>query len=186
MDWFLQPFTTTLPSYIRDMTTSINRLRRLPLLLPETLLVKLDVASLYTNIPHEEGITACKKFLDLQDPLVPSTADLCHLVRLILTMNSFSFNGNYYLQIHVTAMGTLMPPSFANLFLGKLEREFLLTQNTKPRVWWRFIDDIFTIWTHGEQSLLKFIESLHRHHPTIKFTATWSTEKVTFLDTMSI
>ena len=29
----------------------------------------------------------------------------------------------------------------------------------------------------------KFIESLNHLHPTIKFTATWSTESVTFLDT---
>ena len=183
VDWFLQPFTTVLPSYIRDTTDFINRLRRLPLLPPGTLLVTLDVSSLYTNIPHEEGITACEKFLNLRDHLVPSTADLCHLIRLILTMNSFSFNGNYYLQIHGTAMGTRMAPSFANLFMGKLEREFLLTQDVKPREWWRFIDDIFAIWTHGESLLRHFIESLNRHHPTIKFTANWSAQAVTFLDT---
>ena len=119
----------------------------------------------------------------MRDHLVPSTADLCHLIRLILTMNSFSFNENYYLQIHGTAMGTRMAPSFANLFMGRLEREFLLTQNVKPREWWRFIDDIFAIWTHGELILRHFIESLNCHHPTIKFTATWSAEKITFLDT---
>ena len=98
-------------------------------------------------------------------------------------MNCFLFNENYYLQVHGTAMGTRMAPSYANLFMGKLEREFLLTQDLKPRVWWRFIDDIFAIWTHGEQSLNRFIESLNRHHPTIKFTTNWSAEKVTFLDT---
>ena len=81
-------------------------------------------------------------------------------------------------------MGTRMAPSYANLFMGKLEREFLLTQDLKPRVWWRFIDDIFAVWTHGEQWLLQFIESLNHHHTTIKLTANWSAEKVTFLDTM--
>ena len=59
----------------------------------------------------------------------------------------------------------------------------LLTQDLKPRVWWRFIDDIFAIWAHGKQSLIRFIESLNRHHTTIKFTATWSAEKATFLHT---
>ena len=135
---------------------------------------------IYVNYSGSACITACKEFLDLRDPLVPSMADLCHLIRLILTMNSFSFNENYYLQIHGTAMGTQMVPSFANLFMGKLEREFVLTQSTKPQVWWRFSDDIFAIWTHGKQSLRKFIESLNHYHPTIKFTGTWSAEKVTF------
>ena len=80
-------------------------------------------------------------------------------------------------------MGTRMAPSYANLFMAKLEQEFLLTQNNKPRVWWRFIHGIFAIWTHGEVILNTFIESLNRHHSTIKFTATWSTESVTILDT---
>ena len=83
---------------------------------------------------------------------------------------------------YVTAMGTCIAPSYANLFMGKLEHEFLLTQNINPRVWWRFINDVFAIWTHGVQSLRSFTESLNCHYPPIKFTAIWSTEKVTFLD----
>ena len=67
--------------------------------------------------------------------------------------------------------------------MGKLERKFLRTQDIEPRVWWRFKDDIFAIWTHEKQVLSRFIESLNRHHPTIKFTATWSAEQVTLLDT---
>ena len=42
---------------------------------------------------------------------------------------------------------------------------------------------MFSIWMHGESSLQNFIESLNHHHPTIKFTATWSVQKFTFLDT---
>ena len=76
-----------------------------------------------------------------------------------------------------------MAPSYANLFMGKLQREFLRTQDIEPRVWWRFVDDIFAIWTHGEQALCRFIESLNRYHPTIKFNAAWSAEQVMFLDT---
>ena len=51
------------------------------------------------------------------------------------------------------------------------------------RVWWRYIDDIFAIWTHGVPSLRVFIKNLNRHHPTIKFTAFWSAKEVTFLNT---
>ena len=72
---------------------------------------------------------------------------------------------------------------YANLFWGKLEREFLETRNKLPRVWWRYIDDIFAIWTHGKPTLRTFIENINCHHPSIKFTAFWSTEGVTFLDT---
>ena len=71
---------------------------------------------------------------------------------------------------------------YTNLFMGKLEREFLQTQDKIPRMWWRYIDDIFAILAHGELSLQVFIENLNRHDPTIKFTASWLASEVTFLD----
>ena len=80
-------------------------------------------------------------------------------------------------------MGTRMAPSYANLFMGKFEREFLRTQTALPLVWWRFIDDVFAIWTHGELLLQMFLGELDHHHTSIKFTANWSTEEVSFLDT---
>ena len=49
-------------------------------------------------------------------------------------------------------------------------------------VWWRYIDDIFFIWEHGEESLKNFIENLNSFHSTIKFTAEKSKKSVNFLD----
>ena len=88
-----------------------------------------------------------------------------------------------YLQVHGTTMGTRTAPSYANLFMGKLERELLQTQEKIPRVWWRCIDDTFTIWDHGEPALRVFIKNINRDQPTIKFTALWLAEEVTFLNT---
>ena len=44
----------------------------------------------------------------------------------------------------------------------------------QPLVWWRYIDDIFMIWEHGEEELQNFLETLNCYHPTIKFTAEYS------------
>ena len=77
-------------------------------------------------------------------------------------------------------MRTCMAPSNANLFMGKFESEFLRTQTVLPLVWWRFIDDMFAIWTQGKPTLLEFLRELHLHHTSIKFTMNWSTEKLTF------
>ena len=44
---------------------------------------------------------------------------------MILTMNNFTFNDKNYLQIHGTAMGTRMAPSYAKLFLAKFETDAL-------------------------------------------------------------
>ncbi|KAJ8017586.1 hypothetical protein HOLleu_44904 [Holothuria leucospilota] len=80
-------------------------------------------------------------------------------------------------------MGTKMAPSFANLFMGNLEKEFLSRQILKPQIWLRFIDDIFMIWPHGEDSLKIFVENINSFHSTIKFTADSSRVSVHFLDT---
>ena len=63
-------------------------------------MVTPDVSFLYTNVPHEEGIKVCEEFLNIQELLVPSTADLCHLVWLIVTINCILLNENHYLEVH--------------------------------------------------------------------------------------
>ena len=50
-------------------------------------------------------------------------------------------------------------------------------------IWWRYIDDIFFIWEHGEESYRSdFIDQVNLFHPTIKFTAEYFKEEVKFLD----
>jgi hypothetical protein len=44
---------------------------------------------------------------------------------MVLKKNNFIFNGDQYLQINGTAMGTKMAPSYANIFMGKLEKQLL-------------------------------------------------------------
>ena len=55
-------------------------------------------------------------------------------------------------------MGTRMAPSYANLFLGKFERDALLNSPHQPYLWLRFIDDIFMIWTAGLEKLEIFVD----------------------------
>ena len=148
---------------------------------PESFLLMLHVSSFHTNTPHVGGIVACEEALNSTVSPVPPTADLCHLMWLISSMNSFTCNQRYYLEIQSSAMGTHMDPSYASLVMGKLEQEFLQTQNVKLWVWWRYIDDIFAIWTHGEPSLRTFLGNLNHHHPAIKYTVSWSAKEVMFL-----
>ena len=49
-------------------------------------------------------------------------------------------------------------------------------------IWWRYIDNIFFNWEHGEESLEKFLSKLNSIHPTITFTAEYSEKKSNFLD----
>ena len=51
---------------------------------------------------------------------------------------------------------------------------------------YRFIDHIFAIWKHGQDSLDLFLQQINLLHPTIKFTAETSMDGVNFLDTTVI
>ena len=79
-------------------------------------------------------------------------------------------------------MGTKMAPAFANVFMGDFERKALNNSFDKPYIWWRYIDDIFLIWTLGEEKLDKFITNLNSLHQTVKFTSERPTTSIPFLD----
>ena len=160
VDSHLNLLVPKLPSYIKDTTHFLKKLDDLKELPPGSLLVTLDVSSLCTNIPHNEGIEACRKALNSSGHLSHSylkTESICDLMRMILTMNNFEFDNNYYIQLRWTAIGTRMAPAYANLFMGDLERKLLAQSPLKPFIWWRYIDDIFMVWTHGEEKLNEFI-----------------------------
>ncbi len=91
----------------------------------------MDVKSLYTVIPHHDGLMVLKFFLDKHPVQEPSTSVLVWLAELVLTLNNFSFDGEHYKQISGVAMGTKMGPNYANLFVGFVEKQ-ISEQHTDP------------------------------------------------------
>ena len=45
--------------------------------------------------------------------------------------------------------------------MADLEEKILEDNELQSRIWWKYIDDIFFIWKHGEDSLKQFIETLN-------------------------
>ena len=68
--------------------------------------------------------------------------------------------------------------------MAELEEEILRKAEFKPYLWWRYIDDIFFLWEHGEEKLKSFIDNINKMHLTIKFTPDWSKTSKNFLDVM--
>ena len=149
------------------------------------ILVAMDVSSLYTNIPQEEGIEiVCKAYETFHnnDPPIP-THYLRELLGVILTENSFEFIEKNYLQTHGVAMGTKTEVSFANIFMAEIETNLMQQNNIKPREWKRYIDDVFYLWDCNRNEVERFIEQANTFHPT-KFAAKISENEIIFLDTV--
>jgi len=132
VDYWLQPIMKAQPSYLKNSTQLINELRELNVK-PNTILVTIDVKSLYACIPHSDGIKACLEALTEFKENCPSLPDpnvLTKLLEVVLTMNTFEFNNVCYQQLQGCAMGTTLAPAYANIFMGKLEKEFLSQATT--------------------------------------------------------
>lgn len=108
----------------------------------------------------------------------------CHtlqtLLKLVLELIKFEFNRKHFVQVNDTSMGTKVDPNYANIFMGILESEFLKICALKRMFYRRFIDDVFLMWSHGEEELLKFISQFNAVHPTISFSRTHSASVITF------
>ena len=162
LDTFLKFQAKKGKSYLQDTKDFLMKLNDIKSLPENSILVTMDVASLYTNIDHEEGAEACYQAMEnRKNAKIPSSL-LKKLILLVLKSNVFRFNKQLYKQIKGTAMGTPMAVNYANLFLDKLETEMLREYEKKtklrPLIWMRYIDDIFFIWTNGEDTLTDFIK----------------------------
>ena len=185
LDSVLQPLVQALPTFVKDTTHALKLIDNInsDSTFTAKTLFTLDVASLYTSIPHEDGLKALAFFLNKRPNQEPSTATLTRLAELVLTMNTFSFNDEVFTQLSGVAMGTKMGPSYACLFMGHLEHEICSQyQGPMPEVYKRYIDDGIGATALSEATLLDFISFINDFHPTIKFTHTISSNTVTFLD----
>ena len=192
MDDQLAPLVQKLPSYLQDdnhFLRKLNEINETHTLPPDTILATWDVKSLYTSIPAEGGVAACRRQLETSGKSSAVINVIIKFLNLILHNNIFRFANGFFLQKIGTAMGTRMAPNYANLFMGDLEGEILQNYPLKPLVWYRYIDDIFFIWTHGREELNKFLQYANNNRHGMIFETTEesiSTEQVPFLDVLVI
>ena len=112
----------------------------------------MNVRSLYTSIPNNEGIAATKKRYDSYIHKTTPTKIITIFLALIFTLNNFVFNSKFYLQIKGCAMGTICAPAYANIFMAEFEQKYVYPLiKGKQILFLRYIDDIFTVWTKFEK-----------------------------------
>ena len=135
-----------------------------------------------SSIPHELGLKTLEEALEKRESKQISTDDLIKLTKFVFQNNYFEFNREVKQQISGTAIGNKFAPPYACIFMDQVESEFLKTQQHQPLVWFRYIDDIFFIWTHDQEKLEEFLDNFNKFHPNLRFTHEYSRKNVTFLD----
>ena len=183
ISWFCdmsaKNYVPRISSYVQDTSDllrffeELNDSKRLPNTAKP---FSIDIKSMYTNIPIEEGILAFQELLNSRNDTEKAkfpTDFVVELLTLVLKSNIFEFNNELWIQILGTAMGTRVAPTFANIFMAKLEK---LMQDSCPShirkhifAWKRYIDDILIIFTGSYEEFDDLMRHLNSVHKTIKF-----------------
>ncbi|CAG2208988.1 unnamed protein product [Mytilus edulis] len=94
IDLVIKHLCPSIPSYIKDDMEFLNHI---PVIVPEeTLLTSFDVTSLYTNIPHDLGLTAVKYWIEEKRDEIDSrfeTNFILEATKIVLEENTFYFDG---------------------------------------------------------------------------------------------
>ncbi len=82
-------------------------------------------------------------------------------------------------------MGSPLSPVLANLFMIYFEKKIIDTFSLKPKIWLRYMDDIFVIWSYGIDELNNFLSHMNSLHPNIDFTIELeNNQSLPFLDVL--
>lgn len=142
IDWFLNPISQKHDSYLKDTYDFIDKIKTI-ILEDKDFLFTIDTDSLYTNISSELGLRAVEQtFRKYPDSNRPDS-HILQLLEINLSRNDFEFNDQIYLQVQGTAMGKKFAPAYANIYTAGTS--LLKKCKYKPRVYYRYLDDIFGV-----------------------------------------
>ena len=192
VDSFLKPIARKCSSYVRDTTHFLNRLRSLKGIPNDALMAVMDVHGLYNNIDQEEGVEACFNALEKRKKKNVPLETIKTLILFILKNSVFRFSNTFYQQIMGTIMGSPIAPNFANLFMSEVEMRLINDYETKSGlrslIWLRYIDNIFFLWSHDQESLDDFISFICSYSKsrnmksTFDYDVRYSQDEVDFLN----
>ena len=127
------------------------------------------MVGLYPSAQNLAGLEAVRRALDKRKTHKVTTGKLVKMVEFSLKNNYFQFSDKEYQQISGTPIGTKFSPPDTGIFMDQVERNFQQTQKFQLLVLFRHIDNIFVIWTHGENILKNFMLQFNNFNPNIKF-----------------
>jgi hypothetical protein len=181
IDYHLKPLSVRHFSYLKDTYDFVSKIRgqRVP---AGCLLVTGDVTALYTNMTIDRMMDVTRGAFARYPVAGRPDARLLELLDLTLRSNDFVFNGEVFLQVCGIAMGKDYAPSEANLYLEKFDDD-AVGYEIVPLLYFRFLDDVFFVWTGTVEQLKSFEAYLNTLIPGIKITLNWSPVSVDFLDT---
>ena len=161
VDIQLEPIVNNIKSHIKDTIDFINKIETIQNIPKDTILVTMDVKSLFTQIPHTEGINAVARAIENAKNTNISNRVTLKLLSLTLHLNNFEFNGKHYLQKKGSSMGSKSSCRYADIFMDDFETKYIYPHiSGKHLAYYRFVDDIFIVWNDSKENLITFLKDI--------------------------
>ena len=138
---------------------------------PESVLVSFDIINMFHSIDNKMGINSVKKFLDERVCKDPPTQCVTEALELCLNCKNSVFHNTNYIQTDGTAQGPHMSCSYSDIAMAGHDSKALM-YDFPPKVWKRFRDDVFVVWTHGTAKLPSSLDYLNNIDDTGKIIFT--------------
>ena len=167
----LKPLVGKSPHHINSTQDFVEQVKHITLA-PGECLSSYDVSALFISVPVDPALNTIKDLLEkdqtLKERTVLAVSDIILLLEFCLKNTYFSFQCQFYEQVEGAAMGSLVSPIVANLYMEYLEQKALSTAPHTPRFWCRYVDNTFVI--HKEVNKQGFLQHINSVDPVIKFT----------------
>jgi len=193
---YLTPLLELLPERLQDTTAFLRRISTLQRFTPGSFLFSFDIVSLYPSIPQEEASWVVANFYEKNFAFVKEKLKMeyniiappPYLIKEgidhVLQGTLLRFNNHFYNQGKGTAIGASVSVAIAEIFVHASIEERRRKLEKQPAIFYRYIDDIFGIFTGTEAELMEYHQELNKIHPDLKFTLEYSQKELPFLDTM--
>ena len=93
------------------------------------------------------------------------------MAELVLTLDTFEFNGEFFKQTGGVVMGSRLGPNYACLFVGYVDERMLSSYTgIKPDLYKRYMDDVVGAASCSEVDLRRFLEFASSFHRNLENT----------------
>lgn len=133
----------------------------------DEVMISFDVESLFPSIPIPDALNALYTHLDKFDIPDDKMQVFLKSAKLCMSHNFFKFRDKYYQVEQGTSMGNPLSPLIAEVFMATFEMD-LKQKGLLPRIWYRYVDDIFAVVKSNE--INKTLDIINSQFESINFT----------------
>ena len=127
-------------------------------------MVSFDVTSLYRNIPIIDTLNIIKDYVNNDDQFTRKTVipqdKFLDIVNSVLATTWYTLNSHFYQQIDGVAMKGPAYLTTAEIYIQDHEHTTIPMALHPPKVWERFVDDVYSILKHRQWKTFSIITSI--------------------------